>query len=42
MSRAEIEAGLASMDAGMKDGDVWIRAKDPACGTPGPDEAQKF
>ena len=25
-----------------KDGDVFIRAKDPAYATPGPDEAQKF
>ena len=33
---------LVPLEVGMKDGDVWIRAKDPAYGTPGPDEAQKF
>ena len=26
----------------LKDGDIYIRAKDPAYATPGPDEAQKF
>ncbi len=26
----------------LDDGDVYIRAKDPAYATPGPDEAQKF
>jgi arylsulfatase len=33
---------LVPLEVGMKEGDVWIRAKDPAYGTPGPDEAQKF
>jgi hypothetical protein len=38
--RTEIEAGLAS----LADGDVYIyiRVKDPAYATPGPDEVQKF
>jgi arylsulfatase len=26
----------------QNDGDIYIRAIDPAYGTPGPDEAQKF
>jgi hypothetical protein len=33
---------LVPLEVGMKDGDVFIRAKDPAYATPGPDEAQKF
>ncbi|WP_341405572.1 family 43 glycosylhydrolase [Luteolibacter soli] len=33
---------LVPLEVGMKDGDVSIRAIDPAYGTPGPDEAQKF
>jgi hypothetical protein len=33
---------IVPMEVGMKDGDVWIRAKDPAYATPGPDEVQKF
>ena len=33
---------LVPLEVAMKDGDVWIRAKDPACATRGPDEIQKF
>jgi hypothetical protein len=33
---------IVPMEVGMKDGDVWMRAKDPAYANPGPDEAQKF
>jgi xylan 1,4-beta-xylosidase len=33
---------IVPLEVGMKEGDVWIRAKDPAYGTPGPDEVQKF
>jgi xylan 1,4-beta-xylosidase len=33
---------IVPLEAGIKNGDVLIRAKDPAYATPGPDEAQKF
>lgn len=33
---------IVPMEVSVKDGDVYIRAKDPAYATPGPDEAQKF
>jgi arylsulfatase len=44
MSRAEIEAGLKSpLEVKIQaNGDIYIRAKDPAYATPGPDEVQKF
>jgi xylan 1,4-beta-xylosidase len=33
---------IVPLEVGMKDGEVSIRAKDPAYATPGPDEVQKF
>lgn len=33
---------LVPMEVTLKDGEVYIRAKDPAYATPGPDEVQKF
>lgn len=33
---------LVPLDVRLKEGELYIRAKDPAYATPGPDEAQKF
>ncbi len=33
---------LVPLEVRMRDGDLYIRAKDPAYATPGPDEAQSF